>query len=66
MSKPRDTFKYQFKVGNRVAHEGITNDLGRREQEHHRGIHKGGHIKQVGRRTTREAAREWEKERKLP
>ena len=33
-NKPRDTYKYQFKVGNKVVHGGITNDLDRREAEH--------------------------------
>lgn len=27
MGSKRDTYKYQFKVGNKVVHEGITNDL---------------------------------------
>lgn len=56
----RNTYKYVFKVGNRIKHGGITEDLGRREQEHEQEW-PGGHIKQVGRRTTREAARKWEK-----
>ena len=57
----RDTYKYQFKVGNKIVHGGITKDLERREQEHQQ-EQSDGHIKQVGRRTTEEAAREWEKE----
>ncbi len=60
MGNPRDTFKYQFKVGNKIVHGGITTELERREQEHQQTWPKG-HIKQVGRRTTDEAAREWEK-----
>jgi len=62
MAKPRDTFKYQFKVGNKIVHCGVTSDLDRREKEH---LQKwpGGHIKQVGRRTTEEAACDWEMER---
>jgi predicted GIY-YIG superfamily endonuclease len=59
MGKPRDTYKYQFKVGNKVVHGGITNDLDRRETEH-RQRWSNGHIKQVGRCTTEEAARDWE------
>ena len=62
MPKPRNTYKYQLKVGNKIVHEGITDDLERREQEHKQKWSKG-HIKQVGRRTTEEAAREWEKKR---
>lgn len=60
--KPRDTYKYQFKQGRKVVHGGITNDLERREGEH-QAEWPGGHIRQVGRRTTREAARDWEKKR---
>ena len=34
MAKKRDTYKYDFKVGNKIVHSGITNDLERREDEH--------------------------------
>lgn len=61
MAKPRDTYKYEFKVGNKIEHKGITNDLERREQEHQREFPKG-HIKQVGSKTTEDAARQWEKD----
>jgi len=27
--KPRDTYKYQFKIGNKIVHGGITDDLER-------------------------------------
>ena len=59
MSKQRDTYKYQFKVGNKIVHGGITNDLERREAEHQAKWPRG-HITQVGRKTTEEAARKWE------
>lgn len=62
MGSPRDTFKYYFKIGNKIVHGGITNDLERRGQEHEREW-PNGHIKQVGRRTTENAARHWEKEK---
>ena len=62
MGKPRDTYKYQFKIANKIVHEGITDDLNRREQEHQRKW-PTGHIKQVGHKTTEEAARQWEDER---
>ena len=55
----RNTYKYDFKVGNTIKHSGITNDLDRREGEHQQRWPEG-HIVQVGRITTREAAREWE------
>ena len=58
---PRDAYKYEFKVGDKVVHRGITNDLARREREH-RKEWPDGHMKQVGRRTTKEAARKWERE----
>lgn len=57
----RDTLKYHFKQGHKIVHRGITDDLERREQEHQQKW-PGGHIVQVGRRTTEEAAREWESE----
>ena len=56
----RDTFKYHLKRGNRVVHRGITNDLERREREHQE-EHPDTTIRQVGRRTTREAALQWER-----
>jgi predicted GIY-YIG superfamily endonuclease len=55
----RDWYKYHYKIGNKIRHSGITQDLERREQEHQRRW-PGGHIVQVGRATTEEAAREWE------
>ena len=58
----RDTYKYHFKIGNKIVHGGITNDLDRREAEHQQKWSKG-HIKQVGRATTEEAARQWEKDK---
>lgn len=61
MGKPRKTFKYNFKVGKKIVHRGITDDLERREKEHQQKWPKG-HIKKVGRITTEEAARKWEKE----
>lgn len=60
--QPRDTYKYHFKVVNKIVHGGKTIDLQRREQEL-RQEWPDGHIKQVGRRTTDEAATKWEKER---
>ena len=62
MAKKRDTYKYQFKVGNKIVHGGITSDLERREGEHQQKWPKG-HIKQVGRRTTEDAAQDCEKKK---
>ena len=58
----RDTYKYDFvDKGGRILHSGVTNDLDRREGEHRREINRQGHIRQVGNRTTRDSARDWEK-----
>jgi predicted GIY-YIG superfamily endonuclease len=59
MSKPRNTYKYDFKVAKKIVHSGITSDLERREQEHKQRWPKG-HIVQVGRATTEDAALKWE------
>ena len=63
MPVDRIAYKYHFKLGNKIVHTGITYDIDRREAEHR--LEPGwdkGHIKQVGLRTTRAAAREWEQE----
>lgn len=56
----RNTYKYDFKIGQKIVHSGVTKDLERREIEHQQKWPKG-HIVQVGNRTTEEAAIEWEK-----
>ena len=56
----RNTYKYHLKDGKQIVYRGITNDLSRREQEH-QAEHPVSRIRQVGRRTTREAALEWER-----
>ena len=66
MPTNRDTYKYHLKDGsNTILHTGITNDLQRRESEHQQ-TYKGKtvHIKQVGNRTTRPAAFQWEAEQR--
>ena len=61
MPEPRDTYKYRY-IGpdGEIKHSGITNDLARRKSELKR-EYGPGKIKQEGRRTTRTAARQWEK-----
>lgn len=54
----RTTHKYLFQVGNRIKHVGFTSDLSRREGELRRRT-PGGHVRKVGRRTTRAAAGRW-------
>lgn len=58
----RNTYKYHFKKGNKIIHTGITDDLDRREREHKQTYGDKGHIKKVGRVTTRDAALKWESE----
>lgn len=58
--KSRDTYKYHLKVGKKIVYRGITNDLQRREKEH-QANQPGSHIEQVGRRTTRSGALNWER-----
>lgn len=55
----RDTYKYDFKVGHKIRHSGITKDMERREIQHQQRW-PNGHIVQVGRATAEEAARKWE------
>ncbi len=62
MPKPRNHYKYNYKIGNKIVHGGITKDLERREEEHQQKW-PNGHIKQVGRKTTEDAARKWEEEK---
>ena len=58
----RDTFKYHFKLGRKIVHTGITNDLNRREREHKRTYGEDGQITKVGIATTLDAALRWETE----
>ncbi len=62
MAKPRNTNKYLYKIGHKVVHGGITEDLVRREKEHMQKWPKG-HIYKVGNKTTEEAAMDWEKKK---
>ena len=59
-----DTYKYHLKRGNKIIRSGITNNLDRREKEHQRELGDNVQIQQVGTRTTREGAREWEKKQR--
>ena len=58
----RDTYKYRLWHRGQVVHHGITNNLERREREHQKRW-PGARIEQVDRKTTRDAARQWERER---
>lgn len=61
MSKARDTYKYKVRVGREVVHGGITDDPERREEEHQQKW-PNAKLTTVGRRTTEDAARKWEKD----
>ncbi len=71
--QPRTHHKYIFKVGNKIVHGGITDDLQRREEDHQnskkwtqhgdkRLYWSQGHIFQVGAKVTKGAALAWERE----
>lgn len=60
----RDTYKYHLKKGKEILRSGITNDLERREKEHQREYGDNAHIEKVGRISTKEGAKEWEKGQK--
>ena len=60
MSKSRDTYKYHVKVSGRIIYRGITKDIERRGAEH-KSRNPKSRIEQVGHRTTRDRALEWER-----
>ena len=57
----RDTYKYQLKEGRKTVYRGITYDLARRATEHRQDF-PDARLKQVGRRTNRDAALKWERD----
>ena len=57
-SKPRDTYKYELKIGNKVIHRDVTSNLERRTAEHRSHIPES-HVVKIGRKTTREQAIKW-------
>ena len=63
MAKPRNYRKYQFKrPDGTIIRSGITRrDPSIRERELQRTVNRSGHLAQVGRATTEEGARDWEK-----
>ena len=61
MGKARNTAKYHLIKNRKVVRRGITDrPLEDREYEHQK-EYPGSHIKQIGRKTTREKALEWER-----
>ena len=63
MGNKRDTYKYEVRVGRKKVHGGITNDLERREAEHKQTFGQKAKLTQVGRKTTRDGALEWERKK---
>lgn len=63
MPKSRNTYTYHFKIRHKIVHSGITGDLDQREKEHQQKW-PNGHIFQVGRKKTKEAALIWERKQK--
>ena len=57
----KETYKYHVMVGHKVVDRGITSELWLREL-HLQEKWFGCRLKQIGRRTTREAALRWERE----
>ncbi len=57
----RDTYRYHYIKSRKIVHRGITNDLERREQEHHQNYGDGS-MKQIGLKVTRDSALKWERD----
>ena len=63
MAQKRDTYKYELKQGNKVVYVGITDDPGRREQEHRNDGKQFTSMNIVGYASTRQGASAWEEQR---
>lgn len=58
----RNTEKYELKNGKKVVYVGVSKDAVERAKQH-MNDKDFTHVKKVGRKTTREAAQKWERER---
>lgn len=58
----RNWYRYDFKIGTKIRHSGITKDPERREMEHQQRW-PGGHLEIQGPAVTEGTAREWEKDK---
>jgi len=56
MSKKRETYNYNLKVGRKVVYKGTTTDLDRRAKQHESAGKDFTHIQQVGRVKTESGA----------
>ena len=63
MAQKRDTYKYELKQGNKVVYVGITDDPGRREQEHRNDGKQFTSMNIVGNASTRQGASACEEQR---
>ena len=61
MSKARNTAKYHLIKNTKIVHRGITDRTLEDREKEHKAEYPGSHIKQIGRRITREKASEWER-----
>jgi len=56
MSKKREVFNYNLKVGKKVVYKGTTNNLEKRAKQHEADGKNFSHIQKVGRAKTEEGA----------
>ncbi len=59
MPKPRNYYRYNYRIGRKIRHSGITKNPEQREQQH-RVRWPGGNLSVVGPAVTEETARKWE------
>ena len=59
MNAPRNWYRYDFKVGNKIRHSGITRDPDQREKQHQERW-PSGHLSVQGPAVTKDAALKWE------
>jgi len=62
MPSNRTVYRYHFKVGDEIAHSGITHNPEYSEMMHRKHVNRRGEFQQVGFRTTPENAKAWEAE----
>jgi predicted GIY-YIG superfamily endonuclease len=60
MAEKKGWYTYVYKVGNKIKHGGITQNLKEREKQHQQKW-PSGHIEQVGEPKTEGNARRWER-----
>ncbi len=63
MAESRNWQKYQLRQGRKIVHGGITSQTLEEREAQHQQEFPGSTISKVGRSTTEEGARNWEKEK---